>query len=264
MSESEEKKEWKRGWAHELPELIAGMAGAGASILLGAAGPFASVPIRMAARKAFTSVVDRFFAKESLSPQEKERVAAAMTIVGKTITRRIQDGEELREDGFFDSTGEARSDGEQIFEEVLMKCKDTPWDQKRPYLANFFVNISFTEAISAETAIVFLRLATELSYRQYCLLALVQKSDDLGFDTERLMSPTGDTATSTALRLDLEDLQSTSRYLLGNNHPQENFRVGKRRYFLTDMGQSFYDVLSLDGIDEDELKALASQFEELK
>ncbi len=131
------------------------------TVILGAAGAGIG--------KGLVDVVDK-----QLSTREKSRtaVAAAESIV--SIHEGIQQGMIIREDGFFDSNEVNRSSCEEIFEGMLLSAKNEHEEKKIKYIANIFSNTLFNSITIGEANHI-LKIATDLTYRQICVLSLVEQ-----------------------------------------------------------------------------------------
>ncbi|QYX58000.1 hypothetical protein K1T73_06380 [Roseovarius sp. SCSIO 43702] len=140
--------------------LAAGPGGAAAG---GAGGAMAAHALRGLGEEA---------ANRLLGPREKVRVGGALAIAASKIRSRIERGETLRQDGFFDPKGNGRSDADEVAESVLLKCQREAEEKKIPYMAFLIGNIAFDAQISPGLAHQIVRTAEALTYRQLCLLKI--------------------------------------------------------------------------------------------
>lgn len=140
--------------------LAAGPAGAAIG---GASGAAAAHALRGLGEEA---------ANRLLGPREKVRVGGALAIAAAHIRGRVERGERLREDDFFDPKHNGRSDAEEIAESVLLRCQREAEERKIPYMAFLIGNISFDGQISSGLAHQLVRAAEDLTYRQLCVLKI--------------------------------------------------------------------------------------------
>lgn len=140
--------------------LAAGPVGAAA---LGAGGALAA----MALKQIGQEVSDRF-----LSQRERIRVGGVIAIAASEISKRIDKGLDLRNDGFFESCCGNRSDAEEVVESVLLKSQREPEEKKIVYMGYLIANIAFDTNISASMAHQITKAAEGLTYRQLCILKL--------------------------------------------------------------------------------------------
>jgi hypothetical protein len=65
-----------------------------------------------------------------LGPREKVRIGGVLAIAAAEIDQRINNGERIREDGFFEQKNQGRSDAEEVAESILLKANVSPKKQK--------------------------------------------------------------------------------------------------------------------------------------
>lgn len=107
-----------------------------------------------------------------LSPREQVRVGGVLAIAAGEISQRLERGETLRADGFFEPKGASRSDAEEVAESVLLKSQREPEEKKIPYMGHLFAAVAFDPQISAQLAHQIIKTAEQLTYRQLCILKL--------------------------------------------------------------------------------------------
>ena len=108
----------------------------------------------------------------AMGPRERARVGAVCALGAAEIVRRIDTGEKLREDGFFDSTESNRSNAEEAWESLLSKCQREASERKLPYMGHLFAGIAFDDTVGPDMAHQLISAAEQLSYRQLCILHL--------------------------------------------------------------------------------------------
>ena len=107
-----------------------------------------------------------------LSPGEEKRVGAVFTLAVAEIFDRIEKGESVRDDGFFNNHGSGRSDVDEVWESALLKSQREAEEKKLPYMAHLLANIAFDTEISTAMAHQITKIAESLTYRQMCILKL--------------------------------------------------------------------------------------------
>lgn len=130
---------------------------------LGAGGAAAA----MALKHIGQEVSERF-----LGPREKVRIGGVLAIAAAEISRRIEHGESIRFDGFFEHEAHGRSYAEEVAESVLLKSQREPEEKKIPYMGYLLSNVAFDAQISGQMAHQIAKAAEELTYRQLCILKL--------------------------------------------------------------------------------------------
>ena len=148
--------------------LIGGPAGA---VVGGAGGPIAAIMLKSIGQE----ILER-----QLGPREKVRVGAAFAIAAADICQRIESGESIRTDGFFDEKQTGRSDAEEVAESVLLKAQREPEEKKVQYMGYLFSSIAFDPQISVHMAHQLVKAAEQLTYRQLCILKLSVVKDKFG------------------------------------------------------------------------------------
>lgn len=107
-----------------------------------------------------------------LGPREKVRIGGVLAIAADEISYRINNGEKIRDDGFFDKKGQARSDADEVIESILLKSQREPEEKKIIYMGHLLASLAFSKEISAEMAHQITKAAEQLTYRQLCILKL--------------------------------------------------------------------------------------------
>ena len=121
------------------------------------------------------------FAERLLSNREKARVGASagLTIIG--VQENLDKGIELRQDGFFDSNEINRSRAEELFEGILMKCKNEFEEKKIKFISNIYKNVAFDSSINPDNANQILNSVQQFSYRQLSILSLIGQNINNSF-----------------------------------------------------------------------------------
>ena len=115
-----------------------------------------------------------------LGPREEKRVGATLIIAAAEINRRLENGDALRDDGFFDEKQTGRSDAAEVAESILLKVQREPEEMKLPYMGHFLSSIPFHPEISVQMAHQLSKIAEQLTYRQLCILKLSVVKDEYG------------------------------------------------------------------------------------
>lgn len=153
----------------ELINLGANITGSVGGGMVGAllAGPLGAV-IGGVAGPILTDVTQR-----ALGRREKTRISALYRFIAAKVQVNLDSGRTPRNDGFLrTSTTKHRSDAEEIMEGVVLAAQREHEERKLKYFANLFANIAFEPSISKADANMLIQMATELTYRQLCLMAI--------------------------------------------------------------------------------------------
>ena len=146
-----------------------GAAIGGAISLLG--GPLGAIGGSIAGvliSKGLSDFADRF-----LSNREQARAGAAAGLIILGVQEKIDNGLSVRQDDFFNSDEINRSKAEELFEGILLKCKNEFEEKKIKYISNIYKNVAFDNSINPENANQVLNSAQKFSYRQLSILALI-------------------------------------------------------------------------------------------
>lgn len=155
-------------------------------LAIDAVGAVSSAAFRPVA-SILTSAVKEMLSRH-LSDKEAERTIFCMVAVANKIKANLDAGASLRGDGYFEKPKRGRSQSEQIAENVLMKAQREPEDKKQHYLANLLANLSFDWGgkpgiygrVDPWTANSMIATAESLSYRQLCLLRMIDLAQPIG------------------------------------------------------------------------------------
>ncbi|MBA6134540.1 hypothetical protein [Pseudomonas juntendi] len=228
--------------------------------LAGPGGTVAGAAIGAAAGEACVVVLEDL-AQRFLSPREEQRVGGVAAMAIESIReRRLWD--EVRDDDFFDHSGDGPSPAEEIFEGVLLSAKQEHEELKLPFLANFYANLVFTPYVQRAEANYLLAIAESLTYRQFCILSLVNRKTE--FELRSALWP-GGSISADSLDAAQQALYLYQRQLL-ISYSEEYGRGGfvyevnlvlPCEAILSSTGKRLVDLLGLDAISEDELRALA-------
>ena len=132
-----------------------------------AIGGAAGAAVSMALKRIGSEIASRL-----LGPREQIRVGYVFASASAQIRQRIENGETLRADGFFDSVEGNRSQAEEVVESILLKSQREPQEKKLPYMVNLLANIAFDEDIGTQLAHQVIKAAEQLTYRQFCMLKM--------------------------------------------------------------------------------------------
>ena len=185
----EKKNDLKQFIKNNYPDLI-GSGISGTLSLFSAVDPFVGFlagPAGVIVSGTLKSI-GKDIKERQLSPQEDFRVGKALAIAALEIHQRLEKGENLRNDGFFDKKSTGRSDAEEIAEAIMLKCQREPQEKKIPYMGFLKAGIPFASNISADMGHQLIKAAEELTYRQLCILKLAVVKDKYRLRNENYRS----------------------------------------------------------------------------
>lgn len=148
--------------------LAAGPAGA---VVGGASGPIISRTVK---KNAFE------IRQRLLGHREEVRIGATLTYAVEKIKEKVDKGQQVRQDDFFDYNHSDRPPADEILEGVLIASQKEHQEKKLKYYGNLLANLAFDANFDKEQSNHLLKVAQQLTYRQICLLALFAKKENFG------------------------------------------------------------------------------------
>lgn len=110
--------------------------------------------------------------RRQLGPREELRIGATFAFAAERIKQKLANGEQIRQDGFFQKQPNERAAADEILEGILLVAQREHQERKLPFYGNLIANIAFHPEIDRAQANLLIRVAERISYRQICLLAL--------------------------------------------------------------------------------------------
>jgi len=161
MDNDKLKKFLKKG-----SEISGGAIGGAIGLIGGPTGAIAGGGLGVLTAQLLNEVIERSF-----SDRQKVRVAATSTFLFDEIGKRLNKGEKIRDDGFFDKKTFNRSKVEELFEGTILKCTNQFQEKKIKFISRIFVKTIFDKEISAESANQLLVISDSLTYRKLCIIS---------------------------------------------------------------------------------------------
>lgn len=188
--------------------LIAGPAGA----LAGAAGgPLLIRALRWAGQEA---------RERLLSQREQVRLGGALAFAAEEIKDRLDEGQELRDDGFFtDEVAAGRTTAQEVLEGTLVAAERSYEENKIKYLGKLYGSIAFDSAIDRATANYLLTVGNELTWNQYVVLNVLSQNHEGALGLRESMFPPEGQAGLIQLAHEMYDL--AQRAFLSQQRPDQ-------------------------------------------
>lgn len=159
-------------------DITGNLAGSALGFLVaGPAGAFAGAAVSPVVKHMLGLATDVI--KRSISVRETKRIGATLTFAAAKIKERLDSGQNLRSDGFFDEDASNRAPADEIAEGVVIAAQREHEEKKLKFYGNLLANLAFAVGIDRGYANFLLRTAESLSYRQLCLLALFLLKDTI-------------------------------------------------------------------------------------
>jgi hypothetical protein len=232
-------------------EITGAVAGGAIGLIGGPAGALGGGAAGVVVAKGLIEFANRY-----LSHREQARVGAAAGLTIVSIEDRIKNGQVLRQDNFFEADEINRSKAEELFEGILLKCKNEYEEKKISYITKIYEQVAFDTSIKPEHANQVLNTAQQLSYRQLILLAFVGRNEDNKYQL-REISYRDDTLSFTSdLQFLLQDFVVLERQGLIFRNDDTTILdladVAPGSMALTLIGQDYYKLLGLSEMPESE------------
>ncbi len=204
------------------------------------------------------------FAERMLSPRENLRVGSALILAAEGIHKRLENGENRREDGFFNESDRGRSDADEVLENVVLKIQRESEEKKTPYIAKIFENTVFEQEVSADLSHKIIKSAEQLTYQQLCILSMVgrrRNDEDMLSDFQLNPQPNFSLELSKLLH-DCFELV-TNGYIQGGltltysgRLPQYE-TLNPKSLYLENIGIALFKLMNLQDIRDDDIIPIA-------
>lgn len=188
------------------------------------------------------------FVQRQESPRRANRALVATEYIVGGITARLEKGERIRDDDFFDVVSD-RSKAEEVYEAVVDACIRQFEEKKIPHIAKVYEHAVFNKTPTS-TLNSILQQANEKTWRHYCLLSLLADAGSGALVSQfyHLHDDQLDPSTDAPhLRADLERLQGRATGLT-------NEVAGSLR--LTQNGRLFVQLTDLGSIQDAEVRVI--------
>jgi hypothetical protein len=196
-----------------------------------------------------------------LGPRHRVRVGAAFAVAAETIMSRLDAGEALRQDGFFDDRAHGRPASDEVLEGVLQAAGEAFEERKVPFLGKLYASVAFDDSVDRPQANFFIAVAERLTFRQVVLLAVIASGDVIPLATNAAEEqPPRQLRFSEKLGLEADDLER--RGLIGHGPPGRAPEPGARAFVeagrrpvievsLTRPGEQLYKLMGLRDVSDD-------------
>ena len=225
--------------------LIAGPVGAAIG---GGSAPIATSVIK----KIGLEIKQRF-----IGPREEKRIGATIVYATEKIQSRLNNGEQLRNDSFFNPTSTDRSDADEVYEATILAAQREHEEKKLRYYGNLVASLSFNVTFDKAQANQLIRIASGLSWRQICILSLAHRKQNFSLrDSDYISEPTM-TFDRIFLLDEVMELYNKSLVVFGTNFLMGITGIHPSRIKLEGVGSHLYDMMELSTISNEDLEQLA-------
>lgn len=232
-------------------EITGGIVGGAVGLIGGPIGSIAGGGLGVLSAQLIQEIIER-----SLSNRQQIRIAATSTFIFDGIKKRLDNGETIRNDSFFERSIYDRSNAEELFEGTLMRCANQFQEKKIKHISKIFEETVFRDTISAETANQLLELANSLTYRKLSLISFYGRRDSDINGVILLRDPyvwyphINLTTNEKILTQDLFELINSDLLFNNNTAMFSNDHILPDKITLTKTGQDLFEIMQLQEIDK--------------
>lgn len=239
-------------------DALGGVAGTGVGFLVaGPVGAYAGAVI-----SPFISTTLKEFANQisnHLSKREEIRIGYTLGTLANRFQEKSENGILLRNDGFFDDTEIDRSSGKIILEKLVQVTQKEVEEKKLPFLMNLYEYISFNEDIDKDEAFYLMKTMENLSYRQLCLIKIVNEIGLIPLDFQNTNGERQEQATNFR-RMDLvSDLMMLSQKGIGLLEMSTNFNNLPIHYQESEYSKQVEKMLKLDKLNKTDVEQIKNK-----
>jgi hypothetical protein len=230
--------------------IIGGLLAGPAGVVIGAAsGPILT--------KLFTKVGSEI-KNRILGAREESRIGFTYATGYDKLKTRLESGDELRQDDFFDIDENNRSTAEEILEGVLRSAQSEYQEKKLKYYGNLLANISFDKSVTKDKAYLFLKVAQNLSYKQLCILKFLNRNGQINLNWGYNFNGLAELTNYADLEPSVEDLDKNKLLAIlrtsGNTISIMN---------ISKLGVELTNLMNLSEIPEEDISSLSKELSDV-
>lgn len=196
-----------------------------------------------------------------LSTREKYRIGLSISFVIDNSLNKLKNGLAIRNDNFFENFSEDRTSAEELLEGLLISMQSEYEEKKIKHVSKMFSNFLFDNTWDKQFCNYYLRIANQLTYRQFCYIYLLSNKAKYGLDRkiDILKDP------YISLRGDqiLELLELRNRGIIYipeiflHFHPEHGAQTFPlENVIIIHLGKYLYELLELSTIDLKDIESL--------
>ncbi|WP_299162825.1 hypothetical protein [uncultured Tenacibaculum sp.] len=242
-------------------DIVGGGIGGALGLIGGPLGAIGGGVLGVAITHGIKEIVNR-----QLSNREEIRVSASTVYILSGLSEKFERGEQIRQDDFFNNLN-GRSNAEELFEGVILKCKEQYQEKKIKYISKIYEKAIFDSNISSETANQILIIAESFTYRKFCIISFYKRNAELYNINDLMQDPYvwyPNLASSLGLDIlkqDIFDLINLGIIDSNNTLMTTSNDVMPGKLKLTKIGMELFELMSLNEILKEDLDPI---FNELK
>jgi hypothetical protein len=241
-------------------DLTGPVAGGAIGLVGGPLGVLAGSAVGLMLQKVLASWGAEF-EQRHLGPREKARAGAALYWALEDIDRRLEGGEEPRDDDFFEAEGDERPRADELLEAVLVSAQNDHEERKLRHLGWLYSSLVFDKSIKPGDATFIVELASRLTYTQLAIIGLFHESSYRSLPSWERLHPYEWRAHIIAAQL----FDLTSQGLLARTDGQpvrEYSEANPSELWVGILGCKLYHLMRLEELDADAVGEVYDELEE--
>lgn len=249
-------------------EILGSAAGAAIGLLGGPITSIAGAASGPVLVRIFKKICEEFYDRQ-IGKRQKIRAGATAGFAILQIQERLDAGDEIRNDDFFDEKG-SRSSAEEVFEGVLIKSHNEHEEKKTEYYANIFSTAAFDARFTPESLNHFLSISERLTYRQLCQLQIFYDSRlfqlfEGEYNANYMQNVSFEKMAVLHEMYELYQLRLLKFQIPGYEYIDDYMSFDQIRpawIFLSDLGEKIRHLMQLQTIPTDDLEIVATYFKD--
>lgn len=249
------KKDEIKNYLDKGTDIAGGAIGGALGLIGGPAGAILGGALGVAITQGIKELINY-----QLSNRQEVRVAASTTYILNGINNKLENGLQIRQDNFFDDKI-SRNNATELFEGVVLKCKDQYQEKKIFYISKIYEKTIFDVNISYETANQILNIADGFTYRKMCIISFYGRIDS--FDRTTILKDPYSWYENAIYTIDIEILKQDIYELMNLGIiDNDNFVTTSRDdiipniFKLTTIGKILFDIMDLIQVDINDINPI--------
>lgn len=118
----------------------------------------------------------------NLSPRERNRIGISIIQIIEKSIENLNSGKYIRNDNFFEDGDQDGKTADELLESLLKNIQTEYEEKKVKYISWMFANFLFDDTIDKQFCNTYLRIASDLTYRQFCYIYLICNKEKFGLN----------------------------------------------------------------------------------
>jgi hypothetical protein len=185
-------------------------------------------------------------------PRQEARIGAFISFASSKINSELNEGKNLRDGDYFETTINDRSSSDEIAEHLLTVSANAFEELKLKYMGNLFSRICFDKSIDRGSANHLISIVENLSYRGFVLINLAKNIEIYNIELRQKVGTVDFSPSLVSLNYEIYEMCRKGILLFSHNSesnvayailgPNE---IEPAQMRLTDLGKHLYDFLDL-------------------